>query len=140
MKNDQNEKKNTGSILSPASKPFVHRFQCNNLGRVTHAAKENDTAIRHFTGQLLHLLCSCKMRFSEMHHFGSSECFSNVLIKVCPRCSAPLSRSLVFKSKHFGGTQRKCLVVEFRVISPLPESHTLPPLRLREDSTVLCCP
>lgn len=57
------------------------------------------------------------MRFSEMHHFGSSECFSNVLIKVCPRRSAPLSRSLVFKSKHFGGTQRKCLVVEFRVIS-----------------------
>lgn len=32
---------------------------------VLHTAKENDTAIRHFGGQLLHLLCGCKMWFRE---------------------------------------------------------------------------
>lgn len=58
----------------------------------TCPAKENDTAIRHFGGQLLHLLCGCKLWFGEMHHFGSSECFSNVLIKVSPCCTpSPLS-------------------------------------------------
>lgn len=63
----------------------------------TRAAKENDTAIRHFGGgQLLHLFCGCKLWFGEMHHFGSSECFSNVLIKVSPCCTPSL-----LSSPHF---------------------------------------
>lgn len=69
-------------------------------------------------GQLLHLFCGCKLWFVKMHHFGSSECFSNVLIK------AALCLCLIFKGKHFRSTQipHHCVSCDF----VLPEDTLFP--------------
>lgn len=66
-----------------------------NLGHVTHSSCQGEWYSHQAFfggGQLLHLFCGCKLWFGEMHHFGSTECFSNVLIKASPRCTpSPLS-------------------------------------------------
>ena len=79
----------------------------------TRPAKENDAAVRHFGGgQLLHLFCGCKLWFGEMHRFGSSGCFGNVLIKASLRLR---SHRLIFKGKHFHSTQipHHCALCDF---------------------------
>lgn len=90
--------------------------------------------MRHFgKGQLLHLFCGCKLWFGEMHHFGSSECFSNVLIKASPCCALSLTASF---SRVNIFTARKYLII--CVLCDLCAARNiLSPLR--EGAKVQCC-
>lgn len=56
----------------------------NRTTWLSHSVRDSNKVLRLFLGmggQLLHLLCGFKLWFGEMHHFESSGCFSNVLIK-----------------------------------------------------------
>lgn len=57
----------------------------------SHSARDSDTAIRHFDEGGSCYICSTAVKcgFGEMLQFGSSECFSNVLIKASPSLLSP---------------------------------------------------